>query len=205
MRHLHRLYFDNLPSEYARDQFVALFDMGTDNGNHVYNTAGGQLVSLDDILTAAQYLVAAQCFFKLPVGASAVVDIYIPVDPGETAKTFDYQVFKSKKILPTDEQSAAVKRSSETLANLISKAEQDADTSQGPAGPSNAFGMTGASGSCSLGSGPSGPATPCGGQTSRTCSNPSTTIARCIDGSLECRAPSILSDSGTPPSSSRKE
>ena len=177
MRHLHRLYFDNYPSEFAVDQFVAILDMGTDSfGNDLYNTAGGSLVSAAEVLIAAEYLLFAQCFFKLPVGASAVVDIYVPSDPGETVKSFDYQVFKSRKTQMAGEQSAAVERSSETLANLITEAKKCATTSKGPAGPSNPAtatgstgptGPTGPTGSCSIGnSGPSGPSGPCGGQTS---------------------------------------
>ncbi|MEO8272263.1 MAG: hypothetical protein ABI557_21320, partial [Aureliella sp.] len=180
MRHVHRHYFDNYPSEFAVDQFVALLDMGKDgSGNELYNTAGGPLTSAAEILMAAEYLLFAHCFFKLPVGASAIVDIYVPSDPGETVKSFDYQVFKSRKTPMVGEQLDAFKRSSETLANLIAGAKESEFTSQGPAGPSEQAtatgptGPTGPTGSCSLVStGPSGPTAPCGGQTSRTCGDP---------------------------------
>ncbi len=215
MRHLTRLYFENTT---ATEQFVSLVDQGVervDQGNNepifipLYNIRVGSVskpMTLAEAIDALLFLQATPCFFKLPIGAHAIVDIYIPDVIGSAApKVFDYQVYKAKNSEHNKDHARDMAKFHESLSKIPAEVFDVAGSTAykpegttgkpkgttGPAGPISATGPTGptsptASICCYSSSGPSGPMNPCGGQTSIPCPNPITTRASCLNGMLVC-------------------
>jgi len=208
MRHLTRLYFENTS---VVEQFVSLVDQGVErvvqgDGQVVfiplYSIKVGNIsnpMTLTEAMEALQFLQFTPCFFKLPSGAHAIVDIYIPdLSESRAPKVFDYQVFKaSNPERPTrlaGEMAEFRQRLNQIPASVFqpaaAAAEQAAASSSpsGPAGPVTASGPTGPATSicCYSSSGPAGPMHPCGGQTSIPCADPIFTRASCVNGQLYC-------------------
>ena len=202
MRQLTRLYFDNHPSDSASDQYVALIDKGSDvSGNPLFNTRIGSLLVPADIVDGLRYLLSAACFFKLPVGASAIVDVYVEDGFGRVPqmkpKKFDYQVFQSK--LTANQSPATSELVGELSKTLSEKYPSGATTGDGPTGPGDdGDDPTGPSGPTSISICQffsSGPSAPCGGQTEVCCPDdvdPDSAIAVCNDGTLDCVVPEPL-------------
>ncbi len=192
MRHLRRLYFDNLPAAHASDKFISVVDQGADSlGNQRYNIRVGDLSVPADVAVSASYLMFTSCFFKLPVGATAIVDIYIPdIDGSNDPKTFDYQVFKAKNPSPP---SSCKEKALAAFRKQMSKIP--VELFKMPVGyhePVQAGGTSevqvpdvdlGSVSKCAV-------EAPCGGQTEVACGEddePLFMIARCKDNlSLEC-------------------
>jgi hypothetical protein len=203
MRHLTRLYFDNSPEATASDKYVALIDQGTDSSGtpRLYEVTGFLLTAKDGV-RALDALLRTHCFFKLPVGSAAIVDVYIPDGfNSDEPKTFDYQVFKSKNSNASSDGRA--QGIAAFLATLKESNDQQSQRSGGtsgePAGPGQSAGDESPSGP----SGPTGesfclyyPSGPgcCGDQTKVRCpdgTNPGDAVAVCneTDNILECLAP----------------
>ncbi len=202
MRHLTRLYFENTATT---EQFVSLVDQGVENGNPLFNIKVGNIsnpMTLAEATDALQFLQFTPCFFKLPMGAHAIVDIYIPDVIGSTAKkVFDYQVFKAKSREHKKALARDMAEFRERLNRIPAEAFQVAgshahklEATLGPTGPTGPAGATVATGPtgpttsicCYSSSGPSGPMNPCGGQTSIPCADPIFTRASCANGTLQC-------------------
>lgn len=194
MRHLSRLYFKNSTPQ---ERFVALIDQGVSAGNPVFNFIEGNFSDPMTVPEATNILQALQfcaCFFKLPQGAHAIVDVYIPDVLGSSdPKTFDYQVFEAKDAVNGESRTkrmeafrAAHKVSDDKTADYgINSTQEDLSTGD-PTGP-NASAFTSISGTCAYySSGPSGPSSPCGGQSSTSCQDPILTRASCVQGTLTC-------------------
>lgn len=203
MRHLTRFYFDNSPSATANDKFVALIDRGTSSsGTPRLNEVTGFLLTAEDGVRALDALLKTHCFFKLPVGSSAIVDVYIPDGfNSDEPKTFDYQVFKSKNSnASSDGRAQGIAAFLATLNESVNQHSQiDGGTSGEPSGPGQPAGDEGSSGPtgesfCRYY--PSGPNC-CGDQTTVRCpddTNPEDAVAECtrIDEKtckLECVVP----------------
>lgn len=191
MRHLTRLHFENTSEN---EQYVVLVDHGIEpecnnprSYSHLYGVLRGDLsdsLTLPQANAAVAALLAGQCFFKLPIAAHAVVDIYVPDQLGSTApKVFDYQVFRAKKrcVAPANAQAAG------EVCQIVTPTQQPVGTSGGPVGPMSVetgqSGPTGPTGICSYNGGGSGP---CSGQTSIACPDPISMRASCNNGQLVC-------------------
>lgn len=191
MRHFRRLYFDNVPAAHASEKFISVIDQGVDaSGSQRYNIRVGNLSVAADVAVSASYLMFTSCFFKLPVGATAIVDIYIPdIDGSSDPKSFDYQVFKAKNPSPP---SSAREKTLTAFRKQMNKIP--VELFKVPAGYQESIPESGASelpvlddglGSISMCSTDS----PCGGQTEVACDEgeePLFMVAKCNDGSLEC-------------------
>ncbi len=209
MRHLTRLYFENTSTV---EQFVSLVDQGVERVEHsdgqvvfipLYSIKVGNLsnpMTLTEAMEALQFLQFTPCFFKLPSGAHAIVDVYIPdLSESQAPKVFDYQVFKASKPERTIRLAREMAEFRQRLSQIpaavfepVAAAEQASATSSpaGPAGPT-ATGPTSPTGPatsicCYSSSGPSGPMHPCGGQTCIPCPDPISTRASCVEGNLRC-------------------
>lgn len=191
MRHLRRLYFDNHPPGDRGDLFVAFLDQGKVGGAHRYIHFVGALSSASDIISAMTYLVASPCYFKLPVGATAVVDIYVPFNDSAERKIFDYQVFKAK--LPSPMTQAGIQALNEYRTRLgkipseiLSFGVLNSTGSQAKGVQPNPNGDPDPETHCIEGLPCCTTSEPCNGQTDRVCDDPIGTIANCRDGNLEC-------------------
>lgn len=168
MRYFRRLYFENRTTE---DGFVAIIDKQL--GNYDFNTVFDKLSSP----SAAVYLYAAQCYFKLPIGATAVVDIYIPNDDKSLEPmTFDFEIRKAKRSKArTDADQAAIVELRKAFEQIPSELFNRASpTIQPEANASGGFQFR-----CSTGAS-------CNGQTDRECDDPLNMHAECISNQLEC-------------------
>ena len=201
MRHLTRLYFENTTST---EQFVSLIDQGVENTHPLFSIKVGSVsrpMTTAEATDILQFMQFTPCFFKLPTGAHAIVDIYIPdVSGSAAAKVFDYQVFKAKKPGHKKGHAQDLAEFRERLKKIPaevfhvagSQAYKPEGTSGpgGPAGPITATGPTAPTASicCYSSSGPSGPMNPCGGQTSIPCPDPIFTRASCdqVSKTLKC-------------------
>lgn len=195
MRHLTRLYFDNSA---ASDKYVAFIDQGIDgDGNPRFNHNVSFMRTAGELVLALEYVLRGAVFFKLPVGATATVDVLVPdVFGSSDPKIFDYQVLKSRLVQTTPEVASQeldefLKLTQETVAERFRPAESETGE---PAGPNEQTGFTGPSSAtsfstCSLYS-PSGAS--CGGQTETECEDPLNTVAVCRDGMLECHLPRVF-------------
>jgi hypothetical protein len=162
-------------------------------------------MTLPEATEALQFLQFTPCFFKLPIGAHAIVDIYIPdLSDSLAPKVFDYQVFKASNPERTTQLAQEIADFRQRLSQIppeafhpaggaaqeTKKAQQTKQTSGpgGPAGPITATGPTGPTVSvcCYSNTGPSGPMNPCGGQTCIPCPDPIGTRASCVNGTLKC-------------------
>jgi hypothetical protein len=194
MRHLTRLYFENTT---AVENFVSIVDQGVDQGNPVFNSQQGTIsdpMNLPEVQSALQFLQYTACFFKLPIGAHAIVDVYIPDVIGSAdPKVFDYQVFKAKNKASSNAKARArgmtefherLKKIPAEIFKVASSHAYKTEGSQGqvgPTGPIAGTGPTGPSGTCYYSSsGPSGPSSPCGGTGSIPCEDTMFTRASCV-------------------------
>lgn len=185
MRHLTRIYFENTATS---DKYVAFVDQGVDShGNPRISYKADFLRTAAEAVEALLYLTRSAAFFKLPVGAHAVVDVYVPDLFGSTEpKTFDYQVYKSQ-VTPGSEEDQGLGTFFKELDNLVK--DKFPAVEGGPAGPAEPVGFTGGSGSTSFSTctlhDPSG----CGGTMEIPCADPLNTVAECNEGSLGCVVP----------------
>lgn len=186
MQHLRRHYFENCPGKGISDHYVALLDQGVDgSGNPRYAIKVGAMSTPEELAVILPFLLASPCFFKLPVGASAIVDIYVPdIFGSKEPKTFDYQVFKTKlgtEFTPTRAQALAEFRdrllkdasSIFTIGPGFSEVPKEQSRGGDPPPDSQCFIDIETGG-------------PCDGQTVCPCEDPITTVAQCVDGQLEC-------------------
>ena len=194
MRHLTRLNYDNLAVPGATDLFISVVDQGIDDKrNPLFSVMTGALpttMSSAEQYQALRYLLATACFFKLPVGASATIDVYVPDEVGSTApKTFDYHVTKALMPLQAAKPvEATLKALKTTFEPLISRerAEAAAAAPPAPASPPNLVGLSGTSaGPCCYNPNPD-PNSPCGTETKIACPDPLTQQAFCNGTNLVC-------------------
>lgn len=183
MRHLRRLYFENCPGKGISDHFVAVLDQGVDQaGNPRFAVKVAAMLTPPELQVVLPYLLASPCFFKLPVGASAIVDIYEPDVRGSRApKTFDYQVFKAK--LGTELSAARAQALLDFRDRLLNLAPEIFTIGAGfnePPIPGD--GPGGVESNCFIDESEG----PCDGQTECPCEDPLTTVARCVNGQLAC-------------------
>ena len=192
MRHLTRLYYDNLAVDGATDLYISVVDQGVDDKRKpLFAVMTGPLSAnstLTDQYQALRYLLATACFFKLPVGASATIDIYVPDEVGSTApKTIDYKITKAflpkQAAQPIEATLSALKS---TFEPLISR-DQDGTRAIVAAQPQAnlvALGV-GAAGPCCYNPNPD-PDAPCGTETKIACPDPLTQRAFCNGTNLVC-------------------
>lgn len=191
MRHLTRLYFYNSETS---DKYVAMIDQGTSGSGHPrFNHQVGFMRTAAELLQANHFMLRGAAFFKLPVGATAIVDVHVPDEFGSNApKTFDYQVFKSQATPPSEEVLSEqlgqfLSMVGEIVSDKFPTAESNEDE---PAGPNEQDGPGGATGTCSL----YGPSACCGGQTEIPCDDPLNSVAECLDDQLVCVVPEPPAD-----------
>lgn len=198
MRHLRRLYFDNAPAAGAKEKWVSIVDQGVDGGGNArYAVRVGSMsmpVTFPEVTEAINYLQLTPCFFKLPIGSSAIVDIYVPDAPGSAeAKTFDYQVFKAKNPTIDAAQRSASQSALAEMMMAMPAAKQSQASAAGPAGPGGGGGP-GDGGTGGGGTGGGGPSSiccvdePCGNLMEIPCDDPLGTVAVCQNGNLVCAA-----------------
>ncbi len=173
MRHYRRLQYSNTTPDHL---FVAIVDKGNDPpGSHCYSTIV-EKVSNPNALT---YMLASACFFKLPVGADAVVDLYVEDEEAvQSPITFDVHISKARMATLTDAQKANLKSIQEKLDEIPRETLQGASASNNSldsAAPIT-LGST-----CSL-------SYSCNGQTTRPCPDPLEYYAACIANKLVCVA-----------------
>lgn len=203
MRHLTRLYFDNHAQDGATELFISVVDHGVDaHKSPVYSVMTGKIsnpMTLAEQYQVLRYLQGTACFFKLPIGASATVDVYIPDEAGSAApKIFDYEITKAC-IPEKNSDSSAAANSAAALYNFKSVAgphvEGEAalgadaparENGSGNArevapGPTALFNFDGGGVGLTCHSG-----VPCGNETSIPCGDPLTQKAVCKDGRLVC-------------------
>lgn len=192
MRHLTRLYYDNLPVDGATDLYISVVDQGIDDKrNPLFSVMTGPLPAtstLADQYQALRYLLATACFFKLPVGASATIDIYVPDEVGSTApKTIDYKI--TKAFMPKQAAQpvkATLNALKATFEPLISR-DQDGTAAivAAPSQPNLVSLNAGAVGPCCYNPSPD-PNAPCGSETKIACPDPLTQRAFCNGTNLVC-------------------
>ncbi len=197
MRHLTRLYFDNPPMDGATEIFIAVVDQGVNaQKSPSYAVMTGKIsnpMTLSEQYDVLRYLQATPCFFKLPIGSSAFIDVYIPDEAGSAApKIFDYQIIKARIPEKSPEEGDAVLHNikaafasesegdatSSESSNRASRKSSDKDTmADAPMLLRRDGGGVGKT--CHSGA-------PCGNETSIPCDDPLTQQAVCKDGRLVC-------------------
>ncbi|MDX1926209.1 MAG: hypothetical protein SFV81_06815 [Pirellulaceae bacterium] len=171
---------ENFVNNFGTDLLMAYFDPGADrNGKGRYNFASYSICNDHDWLKAIGALRNAACLFKLPVDASAAVEIVIDTDNPEARVTFSVQVQRSAHLLATDCNHPANERRSDAAKSAVATAQQAIDdalqtlNSELPLVTEAAEVPPPPKPICSL-------TEPCGGKTSTSCSDPINTVAACI-------------------------
>lgn len=197
MRHLTRLYFDNPAQDGATELFISVVDHGVDaHKSPVYSVMTGKIsnpMTLAEQYQVLRYLQSTACFFKLPIGASATVDVYVPDDAGSVArKIFDYQITKARIPEKNAESSSAALHSFKSVAGLQGEgqAARSADATASNNGGGSAREATSSPALFNFDGGGVGltchSGAPCGNETSIPCGDPLTQKAVCKDGRLVC-------------------
>lgn len=160
MQHVQRVHL--APSD--NDEFVFFYDH--DKNGHAYSRTSVAAIKPLEIASSA-------CCFKLPKGSSAVVDTYQNSEPGSPL-VFDVQINNCQAHTPLTREHVENLHSASPVFHSLAESTM-LFMNPGPSGPG---------GICTLPLGSS----PCSGQTSRSCPDPTNTHAFCDSGTLVCRA-----------------
>ena len=171
---------ENFVNTYGTDLLIAYFDPGADQkGAGRYNFASYSICNDDDWLKAIGALRSAACLFKLPVDASASVDIVLDTANPDFRTAFFVQIHRSSHLIdaackPTQDansQSDASKNAVEKVKQAISEALETLRNDPPVVSESNAAPPPRPT--CSL-------TESCGGRNTTTCADPIDTVATCV-------------------------
>lgn len=181
---------ENFVNTFGTDLLMAYFDPGAGpKGGGRYNFACYSIADDNDWIKAIVALRAAACLFKLPIDASASVDIVMDTANPNVPTSFSVQIQGSSHRIGdgckpppsakelSDESKAAVEQVHKAIKNatqsLKAESQNLTEAAAATASAEAALIPPPPTPTCSV-------SQPCGGRTTTTCIDPITTQAECI-------------------------